>query len=169
MEFEYEEIITGQEISYLHICERKLWLFRHGIRPEMEYGNVQIGMLIGEKSFSREKKEIPLGEWGVLDWADFDGGIIHETKKGRSPGHGDRAQVGYYLWLLNTHGVRVDQAQIHYPVIRKTDVVEWNDECARQVENDIMTVRDLVRRETPPPLIRKGICRKCAYEEVCFA
>ncbi|MDD3886090.1 MAG: CRISPR-associated protein Cas4 [Victivallaceae bacterium] len=160
---------TGKEFAYLHVCQRKLWLFRHGIRPELEYGNVQIGMLLGEKSFSREKKEIPLGECGVLDWADFPDGVIHETKKGKSPGRGDAAQVAYYLWLLDRHGVRVREARIHYPAQRKTDTVFWSPELAESVEKDAQMIAEVVSLEVPPAAERKNICARCAYEEVCFA
>ncbi len=161
--------ITGQEIKYLHVCPRKLWLFRRGIRPEMENNQVRIGMLIGERSFARETKEIPLGEWGVLDWADFADGIIHETKKAPTQIQSDRAQVSYYLWLLNHHGVAVHEAQIHYPKQRKTAVVAWNETCAASVEKDLQAVEAIHEMNMPPPAVRKNICKSCAYEEVCFA
>src|SRR5574344_1035210 len=160
---------TGKEFAYLHICVRKLWLFQHGIRPELENSAVQIGMLLGEKSFSREKKEIPLGESGVLDWADFADGRIHETKKGREPGHADEAQVAYYLYLLDRHGVRVNEAQIHYPALRKIQTVEWTPELAAAVEADRRAIAEVAERKCPPEAIRKNICKKCSYEEVCFA
>ena len=50
---------TGKELNYLHVCRRKLWLFRHGIRPELENDLVQLGMLLGEETFTRQEKEIP--------------------------------------------------------------------------------------------------------------
>lgn len=47
----------GKEIYYLHICRRKLWLFNHGIRPEMENDHVRIGML------TDDARRMILGEW----------------------------------------------------------------------------------------------------------
>ena len=157
----------GKEIYYLHICRRKLWLFNHGIRPEMENDHVRIGMLIQQTSFSREKKEIPIGEIGVLDWADFKDGIIHETKKGRTCSSADRAQVAYYMWFLIANGVAVREAQIHYPAVRKTDRVVWSDEIAKSVQKDLEECRRVCQMETPPSVPSFSICRDCAYQEIC--
>lgn len=160
--------ITGKEISYLHICKRKLWLFHHGIRPELEYDNVKIGMLVQEKSFSRQKKEIPVGDVGVLDWADFKDGIIHETKKGCYT-VADIAQVSFYLYILRRNGVLVHAAQIHYPQQRKTLTLNWDEDCAKKVEADIAAAEEVNHQRFPPAAERRTICKKCAYEEVCFA
>lgn len=158
---------TGTELNYLHVCPRKLWLFRHGIRPERESDLVQLGILLGEESFSRREKEIPIGEIGVLDWADFKVGVIHETKHGKAPGGGDEAQVRYYLFYLNAHGIRVDRAVIHYPKKRETVTVEWNESAARQVEEDLKVCGTILAGELPAPQ-RRPYCKHCAYEEMCF-
>ena len=160
--------ITGKEISYLHICKRKLWLFHHGIRPELEYDNVQIGMLLQDKTFSRQQKEIPVGDVGVLDWADFKDGVIHETKKGRYTA-ADIAQVRFYLSVLRENGIPVHTAQIHYPQQRKILTLYWDDDCAAKAASDIAAVTQTLSLSVPPPVERKAICKKCAYEEVCFA
>lgn len=159
--------LTGTDLNYLHVCPRKLWLFRHGIRLEHENDLVQLGALLGETSFSREEKEIPIGEAGVLDWADFKDGVIHETKHGEAPGGGDEAQVRYYLYYLNARGIRASRAVLHYPGKRKTVTVEWDEAALRQVESD----RDACERLLAGPLpaaIRRSYCRRCAYEELCF-
>lgn len=158
---------TGTELNYLHVCPRKLWLFRHGIRPEQESDLVQLGILLGEESFSRREKEIPIGEIGVLDWADFKAGVIHETKHGKAPGGGDEAQVRYYLFYLNAHGIRVDHAVIHYPKKRETVTVEWNESTAQQVEEDLKACGTILAGELPAPQ-RRPYCKHCAYEEMCF-
>lgn len=159
---------TGKELNYLHVCRRKLWLFRHGIRPELENELVQLGMLLGEQSFSRQEKEIAIGEIGVLDWADFKDGIIHETKRGKSPGGGDEAQVRYYLFFLNGRGIPAYEAVIHYPSRRETTIVPWNEEAARMVEEDLAACEAVVSGPLPS-LERRSYCKKCAYEEICFA
>lgn len=161
--------LTGKEISYLHVCKRKLWMFSRGIRPELEFANVQIGMMIQEKTFSRHEKEIQLGNSGVLDWADFKDGVIHETKKGRSPASADEAQVAFYMWVLRQNGVEIREAQIHYPVIRKTKNVPWSEELRLAVENDIRSAETVIADPVPLPPERKNICKNCAYEEICFS
>lgn len=161
--------ITGKEVSYLYICKRKLWLFRHGLRPELENVNVQIGMHIQETTFKREEKDIPIGEIGVIDWASFKHGVIHETKKGKTPGKGDVAQVRYYMWWLNGHGIKVDECKIHYPKMKKTETVPWNDEAGKQAERDVTACREILDQPKPPAIERFPFCKSCAYFELCYA
>ena len=158
---------TGKELNYLHVCHRKLWLFHHGIRPELENQLVQLGMQLGEQTFIRHEKEILIGEVGVLDWADFKSGVIHETKRGHSPGGGDEAQVSYYLYILNSHGINARAAVIHYPRKKETKTVLWNDEAEQFVKTDLVACENVVKGNIPG-VNRKPYCRNCAYEEMCF-
>ena len=161
--------ITGKEISYLYVCKRKLWLFRHGMRPELENDNVRIGMHLNDTAFKREEKDIPIGEIGVIDWAAFKHGVIHEIKKGRTPRHGDAAQVRYYLWWLNQNGIRVTEARIHYPKIKKMQVIKWNDTVKLQAEQDQSACHELLAQAVPPAVQPYPYCKSCAYMELCYA
>lgn len=159
---------TGTEINYLHVCPRKLWLFRHGLRPEAENDFVQLGRLLNDTAFSRATKEIPIGEVGVLDWANLKDGTIHETKHGKTPENGDIAQVQYYMYFMREQGIPVKRAVIHYPRQRKTQEICWDDELKNLVLNDISKANDIVSGKIPSVQIRP-YCGKCAYEELCFA
>jgi CRISPR-associated exonuclease Cas4 len=163
-----EEIhVTGTEISYLYICPRKLWLFRHGIKMENENTHVQLGKLIQEETFSRHPKEIPLGDIGVIDWAELPKGIIHETKKGKCPKDGEIAQTRYYLWWLRKHNVDVRHCIIHYPKIRKTQKLDWEDGMEMSVKRDLEAVVKIIKKRTPPDFVKLPWCKSCAYEEYC--
>ena len=161
--------LTATEIAYLHICHRKLWLFHHGIRPEQEHVNVQIGKHIQETTFERREKDIPLWDIGVIDWMELDKGIIHETKKGKAPAKAEEAQVRYYLWWMRKQGINVHTAKIHYPKERKTGEICWSDELNNSVPADIEAAEDVVARNSPPSVIKLGYCKKCAYQELCYA
>ena len=163
--------ITGTEMAYLYICRRKLWLFHHGIRPENEHSNVQIGRFIQESTFTRHenKKEIVLGSIGVVDWAELAKGIIHETKKGKAPAQAEEAQVRYYMWWMRTHGMEIHTAIIHYPKQKRTRELSWNHDMEQAVANDLAEARSVVKATVPPALKVKNICKSCAYQEFCFA
>ncbi len=160
--------ITGTEINYLHVCHRKLWLFHNGIRPEFENDLVQLGRLLQDTSYPREEKDIPIGTIGVVDWADWKNGIIHETKRGKTPGAGDEAQVGYYMWYLNAQGLAIHQAVLHYPLQRRTKNLGWNTELADKIEADLKKCEDILSGPLPP-VKRYGYCKNCSYESLCFA
>ena len=126
-------------------------------------------MHIQETTFKREEKDIAIGEIGVLDWASFKDCVIHETKKGKTPRKGDIAQVRYYMWWLNENGVKIREAQIHYPKMRKTKTVPWNDEAGKQVVKDATDCREIINKSQPPEIIEYPYCKSCAYFELCHA
>jgi CRISPR-associated exonuclease Cas4 len=161
--------ITGTEIAYLYICRRKLWLFHHGIRPENENVAVQIGRQIGERSFKRANKELKLGDIGVVDWAELQHGVIHETKKAKCPMDADVAQVRYYLWWMRGQGMNVDRCVIHYPKQKRTREIAWEDEMAAHVEDDLANARAILSAPDPPPYQPLKWCKSCAYAEFCMA
>lgn len=53
---------TGTQINYYFVCHRKLWLFSKDIRFENENEYVQLGRLIDEHSYRRNKKQIEIGK-----------------------------------------------------------------------------------------------------------
>lgn len=162
-------LITGKEIEYLHVCIRKLWLFHNGIRPEMENQNVQIGMLIGGTTFPRHEKEIPLGEIGVIDWAEFKHGRIHETKKSKCPENAEIAQTRYYLWWLRRNGAHIDTCIIHYRKQKETRELKWDDSMSIDVENDLKRAREIIELTVPPDFNELKYCKSCAYFDFCIA
>lgn len=160
--------ITGTEIAYLYVCRRKLWFFHNGMRPEPENELVLIGRIIHENSFSRMDKELRIGDVGFLDWAEFEDGIIHETKKGHHTS-ADRAQVCFYMKILSDNGVFVRSAKIHFPKQRRIVEIPWDDKMRDKAECDIEEVHRVVSSEFPEKAVRRPACKKCAYEEICFA
>lgn len=163
--------ITGTEIAYLHICRRKLWLFHHGIRPENEHSNVQVGRFIQESTFTRHEnnKEISLGRIGVVDWAELDKGIIHEIKKGKAPGKAELAQTRYYMWWMRKRGMNIHTCIIHYPSKKRTERMVWHDEMVVKAEEDLRHARKICDRSSPPKYLPLPYCEKCAYQEYCAA
>ncbi|RMG73913.1 MAG: Dna2/Cas4 domain-containing protein, partial [Nitrospirae bacterium] len=55
-EIDFQSLKTnGIKINYLHICERKLWLFDRGIGMEQTSDKVLLGKLLGEYAYPREQ------------------------------------------------------------------------------------------------------------------
>jgi len=163
--------ITGTEIAYLYICHRKLWLFRKWIRPENEHTNVQIGKFIQESTFLRHmnKKEVPLGHIGRVDWAELDKGVIHEMKKSKAPANAENAQTRYYIWWMRSKGIPIYECIIHYPKQKRTKKMIWDKEMGEHVEQDLAEVRKIIYLSKVPSVNEKTYCKSCAYEEFCFA
>jgi len=50
--------LTGTQVNYYLICQRKLWLFSHNINMEHTSEAVEIGSLVHEHSYERKNKEL---------------------------------------------------------------------------------------------------------------
>lgn len=74
--------VNGTLIWYYNICKREVWLISHGIIPDQQNENVDLGRFIHENYYKRSKKEIQFGNV-VFDVLYETGNelVIGETKK----------------------------------------------------------------------------------------
>lgn len=52
--------ISGTLIWYYYVCQREVWLMAHNLEPSQDNTFIEIGRLISEESYKRDKKEIHL-------------------------------------------------------------------------------------------------------------
>ncbi|MDD2716749.1 MAG: CRISPR-associated protein Cas4 [Candidatus Wallbacteria bacterium] len=159
--------ITATEFNYFHICQRKLWLFSHDIEMERESDAVLMGKLIHENSYQREKKEILIDGLVKIDFMDGEG--VHEVKKSDSMEDAHVWQVLYYVYILRKKGVEVNKGVINYPKQKRTVEIEYTPEKEAEIERKLVEVEKVRQSQDPPATLVSKICRKCAYEEFCFA
>ena len=95
--------VSGLVYEYYHICHRKMWYVVNGISMESESENVQLGSLIDESSFSRERKHILIDEKACIDFMKDN--TVFEVKKSSSEKGSAIAQIKYYLYVLKGKGV----------------------------------------------------------------
>lgn len=158
--------ITGIKINYLFVCERKLWLFDRGVSMEHTSENVLLGKLIEESSYlSEEKRKILIDDLICIDIVSED--EIREVKYSNKLEEPNRMQLLYYLYYLKKLGI-VKKGVLNYPKQRKRELLELTLENEKRVEEAINRVEEIIRREKPPPVIKKKYCKKCAYYEFCF-
>ena len=160
--------ITGVKINYYHICHTKLWLFSHNITLEHEHENVNIGKLLHEERYSKNKKDITIDNTISIDFVKRHNGIIelHEVKKTKKMEEAHLRQMLYYLYYLKKRGVDV-RGVMNYPLLNQTRDVELTPEGEKNIEDDIKGIEQIVTGRMPHPK-RMRICPKCAYFEFCF-
>ncbi len=159
--------ITGTQINYYFICERKLWLFFHNIQLEKEHENVKLGKLLHEKSFKRDEKDVQLGPIAFDFVRRGDRLELHETKKSSKMGEAHEFQVLYYLYYLENQGIDAE-AVIHFPEERKKERLELDDEKVEELEKVLDEIEEIRGREDMPDAEKDRVCRKCAYYEFCW-
>ncbi len=161
--------ITGTAINYLYICKRKLWFFQNHLEMEHTSEYVDIGQLLHEDTYPREKRR----EWLIdgmvrIDFVDKDG-ILHDIKSGPAMETAHVMQLCYYLYLLKQKGVTDRKGVINYPRQRRATEVELTVDRERELETAIEKVTQIAALPTPPHADYMKICKSCSYQELCWS
>jgi len=160
--------ITGTQINFYFHCKRQLWFFSHQINTEHESDLVTLGRVIHETSYERERKEIEIDQI-KLDFLDIRDGVLHEVKKSDSWSEAHEWQVLYYLYVLKHKGVTGLRGELNYPVIRRTIDVELTPEKEQRLEQVLEDIRRIIDLPKAPEIaVKKSVCRKCSYFELCY-
>lgn len=162
-----EKEITGVMIYYYKVCTRKLWYFYHEIQMEQTNENVAIGKVLDDEVYSKEDKHINIDNVINIDFIKTKS-ILHEIKKSKKIEDASILQVKYYLYYLKKRGVYGITAKIDYPMIRQSVEVALADDDEKNIEAILLDTRKIVEKNIPPNLIKKGICKSCAYFDLCY-
>ena len=159
--------ITGLMVYYYEVCKRKLWYFVNEIQLEENNSNVILGKLLEENTYTRDEKKINID--GIIN-IDFirSKKILHEIKKSNSIEPASLLQVQYYLYYLEKKGLIGLKGILDYPLLKQTVEVNLTGEDRENLDNIIIGIKEILRKESPPTLEKKGICKKCAYFDLCF-
>ena len=159
--------ITGLMVYYYEVCKRKLWYFTNDIQLEENNSNVILGKLLEENTYTRDEKKINID--GVIN-IDFirSKKILHEIKKSNSIEPASLLQVQYYLYYLEKKGLIGLKGILDYPLLKQTVEVNLTDKDRENLDNIIIGIKEILRKESPPALEKNGICKKCAYFDLCF-
>ena len=159
--------ITGLMVYYYEVCKRKLWYFVNEIQLEKNNSNVILGKLLEENTYTRDEKKINID--GVIN-IDFirSKKVLHEIKKSNSIEPASLLQVQYYLYYLEKKGLIGLKGILDYPLLKQTVEVNLTDEDRENLDNIIIGIKEILRKESPPALEKNGICKKCAYFDLCF-
>ena len=160
-----EKNITGTMFYYYFVCKRKLWYFSQNIEMEQNSSNVEIGKFIDENYYKRDEKHINIDNVINIDFIK-DKDVIHEIKKSRKIEQAGIMQVKYYLYYLRKKGVDIN-AQIDYPLLKKVMEIKLEDVDIEILENTLKDIEKIISLKLPPSKIKSGICKSCAYFDLC--
>ena len=154
-------------VYYYEVCKRKLWYFVNEIQLEENNSNVILGKLLEENTYTRDEKKINID--GVIN-IDFirSKKILHEIKKSNSIEPASLLQVQYYLYYLEKKGLIGLKGILDYPLLKQTVEVNLTDKDKKNLDNIIIGIKEILRKESPPTLEKISICKKCAYFDLCF-
>ncbi len=159
--------VTGVMVQYYVACKRELWFFANQINMNYDNDDISIGRHIHEKSFSREKKNIHLGDIAFDFVKSGDTNTIFEVKKSSRLEEPVRYQLYYYLWNTKKMGKEMDGVLV-YPEEKKREKIVLTPEKEEEIEKIVDDIEIIVSQQIPPPIVRKPYCKRCTYYELCF-
>lgn len=159
--------ITGVMVYYYEVCKRKLWYFYNEIQMEAGNENVEIGKVLDEETYKRDKKHINIDNIINIDFIRSKG-VLHEVKKSNKIENASILQVKYYLYFLKKRGVENIKGKIDYPLLKQTVNIELTEEDILNIEKILEDIESIVNLDYPEILEKKRICKSCAYYDLCF-
>ena len=159
--------VTGIMIYYYFICYRRLWYFANQINMEQNSELVEIGKIIDETTYTKEKKQILIDNIINIDFIR-NGAVLHEVKKTKSIEDAGIWQIKYYMYYLENKGVKNIQAKIDFPLLRESKEIILEDEDRKILDNVIKNIKEIVEMDKPPKTINSKICTKCSYYDLCY-
>lgn len=162
--------IKGVFVAYYFFCKRRLWLYAHGIQMEQTSDIVEDGRQIGETTYmDRPTRYTQLELPGIkIDFYDPKEGIVHEVKRSESIEAAHEAQVKYYLYILEEHGLLAKYGILEYPKQRHRAQVTLMDEDRHAIPIWLKRIKTIIESDLCPPVIHKPICKKCSYYDFCY-
>ena len=163
--------ISGTRVKYYHICHRKLWLFDRDVQMEHTSDVVQQGELLHKTAYPQRAarfREIEI-EGSKIDSYDPIDKVVHEMKRSPKMQKSDTAQLKFYIWLMEQHGLVGVTGLLEYPAQRQTEEVLLTDSDRAEIPLWVEEMEKLTADEAHcPPPIHKPFCKQCAYYDFCY-
>jgi CRISPR-associated exonuclease Cas4 len=139
------------------------------IHPDQEDPFIEIGRILSEESYKREKKNIYL-EGMIIDVMKVKDGevIIGEVKKSSRFEKAAKMQLSFYLLKLKKMGIEA-KGELLFPREKKKVEVILTDEIENELKIAEEKIKSIINLDKPPEAKKIKFCKNCAYEEFCFS
>ena len=130
-----------------------------------------MGTLLHEESYARKPQREAMID-GLLRLDFTEDGAVHEVKKSKGGSRAyaaTRMQLLYYLFYLKREKGVEREGVIDYPKQRRRETVSLTPESEAEVARTL-TELEIARAAPRPPAVSEpmGICKKCAYNDLCW-
>jgi CRISPR-associated exonuclease Cas4 len=161
--------VSGTLIWYYFICPREVWLMAHEINASQDNVFLELGRLLSEESYSRERKEIEIGNMKI-DLLKRDGKklVVGEVKKSSRFLKSATMQLAFYLYRLKQQAVEAE-GELLIPKEKKRIPVALSEKIEKELEGAMSKISQIISGDEPPEPTKINFCRKCAYQEFCWA
>jgi len=161
--------LSGSIIQAYLICKRQAWFVSRQIEGDQYNEFLEIGRMLSEVTYRREKKEVITGR-NKIDLIRNEDGVLTvvEVKKSSKRIKASKMQLLNYLYFLSEKGYKVC-GEVRIPKEKKIIPVEFGDREKKAIEDLHTEINQLLTKEKPPAKKLLGVCKNCSYFEFCWS
>jgi len=156
-----------------NICKRQAWLMMRNLSADQYNEFIEIGRLLDQNSFSREKKKIYLADLNAtIDMVIRDGEIYYvaEIKKSSKTLKSGILQLKYYLFLLEKRKGIKTNGIIKIPKEKISKKIALTLEDKKKIEDILEEMHEVLKSEVIPKIDKKlSSCKNCGHFEFCWS
>lgn len=161
--------INGTLVWYYYICSREVWLMSRQINPDQNDANLDWGRYLHQQAYSRDKKEVAVGNSKFDFVRTVDGQlVVSEIKKTDKFKKSATMQLLFYLYTLRERGIEA-KGELRFPEQKKVEEVILTPEAEQELSLALEEISQIIALEMPPAAKKIKYCRSCAYQELCWA
>lgn len=166
---------TPTLIWYYYICPREVWLMSRHLEPHQGNPFVEIGRLMSQETYKRDRKEIIIQTQEqsggmVIDLIKVKGEdlVVAEVKKSSRFEKSATMQLAYYLFRLKMLGIEA-KGELLFPKEKKKICVILTEKLEKELFDAQNEIKKLTSLEKPPEVKLIKFCKKCGYQELCWS
>lgn len=140
----------------------------HAINPDEDNPYIDLGRLIHETSYKREKKEIIFDNVKMDIVTDGDNQIVvAEIKKSSRFEKSATMQLAFYLIKLKDAGIEA-KGELRFPTEKRRQKVELSDDIINELQATCEDIKSIILMEKAPKPEKCKYCSPCGYNEFCW-
>lgn len=158
--------LHGLHFQHVTLCERRAWMYLHGINFAQWHQRVELGTVRHETSYVRDHSV--QGLFGLApDRVDWERHIVYENKGTGGAVDASDNQTAFYAVMLSIATCVRWLAITHILTSRRHREVELTETLLERLWNASEQLEQLAATEKVPPAQRIALCGTCSGANFC--
>ncbi len=158
--------LHGLHFQHVNLCQRRAWMYLHGINFAQWNERVAIGSAKHLTSYARDRSTG--GLFGLApDRIDWENRVVYESKGTAGAVEAVNDQTAFYALMLSIATGETWSGATHILSTRKRREVSLDEKRLQSLWEASEKLEALARQETVPPAKRISLCATCSFAAFC--
>lgn len=158
--------LHGLHFQHVNLCERRAWMYYHGINFAQWHERVAVGAAKHLTSYGRDRSTE--GLFGLTpDRIDWDNQVVYENKGTGGAVEASNDQTAFYAVMLSLATGKEWRAVTHILSTRKRREVPLDAERLESLWRASDRLEALAKQQSVPPGRRLPLCASCSLAAFC--